>query len=102
MVRGDGSDWRDSQRCQANFKVGPTKARRDHGFDFRHPEGTLVDGFPVIGRFGSIEVVDEANPRQPEFPPQAEATWREGGLVRESPNAEQDAAEQPATAGESK
>jgi hypothetical protein len=62
MVRGDGSDWRVSQRCQANFKVGPFKARRDHRFDFRHPEGTVIDGYPVIGRFGSIEVVDEISP----------------------------------------
>lgn len=63
MVRGDGSDWRVSQRCQANFRVGPSKARRDRRFDFRHPEGTVVDGYPVIGRFGSIEIVDEDYPR---------------------------------------
>lgn len=88
MVRGDGSDWRMSQKCQANFRVGPTKAKRDHRFDFRHPEGTSVDGYPVIGRFGSIEVVDEDYPRPSSLPPQIEAIWR-GRLVREAPGAEQ-------------
>ena len=90
MVRGDGSDWRVSQQCQANFKVGPSMARRDHCFDFRHPDGTIVDGYPVFGRFGSIEVVDENYPRARRFPPQREAIWREGGLVRVSSNAEPD------------
>lgn len=43
MVRGDGSDWRATKRHQANFKVGPTKVRRN-AFDFRHPEDTIIDG----------------------------------------------------------
>ena len=81
MVPGDGSDWRLSQQCQANVKVGPTKARRDYRFDFRHPEGTTIDGYPVIRRFGSIEVVDENFPRPSGLPPQVEAIWR-GGLKR--------------------
>jgi hypothetical protein len=59
FVRDDGSDWRVSPFCQANFKVGPAKARRNHAFDFRHPEGTRVDGYPVIGRFGSIKVLKQ-------------------------------------------
>jgi hypothetical protein len=82
VVRGDGSDWRISRRCQANFKVGPTKARRNHAFDFRHPEGTIVDGYPVLGRFGLIEAVDEEYPTPSVFRQLAEALWREGGLER--------------------
>jgi hypothetical protein len=97
MVRGDGSDWRISRLCQANFKVGPTKARRNHAFDFRHPEGTIVDGYPVLGRFGLIEAVDEEYPTPSVFRQLAEARWREGGLARLTPQSEQDGTGQPAT-----
>ena len=57
FVRLDGSDWRISSNCQANFKVGPSKATRVHMHDFRHPEGTEVSGLPKISRFGEICVV---------------------------------------------
>ena len=57
MVRANPTDWRHEERCQANFKVGPSVARWNYELDFRHPEGTIVDGYPVIGRFGSIHVV---------------------------------------------
>ena len=58
MIRADGSDWRKTIKCQANFKVGPCKAVRNHAYDFRHPEGTVINGFPSISRFGRICVVD--------------------------------------------
>jgi hypothetical protein len=57
MVRADGSDWRISSKCQAYFKVGPSKVTRCHQHDFRHPEGTKVSGWPLIARFGEIRVV---------------------------------------------
>ena len=57
LVRADGSDWRKSSKCQAQFKVGPSKAVRCHAYDFRHPEGTEVSGYPQISRFGGIEVI---------------------------------------------
>ena len=57
FVREDGSDWRISSKSSANFKVGPSKATRCHSYDFRHPEGTEVSGFPYISRFGEICVV---------------------------------------------
>lgn len=57
IVRADGSDWRISSKCQASFKVGPSKATRCHQYDFRHPEGTEVSGWPLIARFGEICVV---------------------------------------------
>jgi len=63
MVRVDGTDWRNEVQSQANFKVGPKMAYRDHRYDFRHPEGTRVDGYPIFGRFGWIELVDGNYPR---------------------------------------
>src|SRR5438132_14171007 len=57
FVRVDGSDWRITSKCSANFKVGPSKATRCHMYDCRHPEGTEVVGLPLITRFGEICVV---------------------------------------------
>lgn len=61
MVRASPTDWRIAESCQANFKVGPSVARWNHDLDFRHPEGTVVEGFPVIGRFGAINLVGTKN-----------------------------------------
>ena len=58
LVRLDGSDWSRDCSTQANFKVGPSKVRRVAPYDFRDPRGTEVEGFPVIGRFGHVEVVN--------------------------------------------
>jgi len=57
FVRLDGSDWRRDGETQANFKVGPARARRVAGYDFRDPRGTEIDGLPVIGRFGRVRVL---------------------------------------------
>jgi hypothetical protein len=57
FVRLDGSDWTRDGSTQANFKVGPRRAERVPGYDFRDPRGTQICGFPVIGRFGRIEVL---------------------------------------------
>jgi hypothetical protein len=57
FVRADGSDWRISSKCQARFKVGPSKATRIHSHDFRHPDGTQVSGLPLIATFGEICVL---------------------------------------------
>ena len=58
FVRLDGSDWIRDRSTQANFKVGPAKARRVAQYHFRDPRGSEVWGLPVIGRFGSVEVVN--------------------------------------------
>lgn len=63
ILRSDGSDWTSSQDCTANFIVGCCKAKRNHAYDFRHPSGVTVDGFPRMSRFGRIEIVDDAYPR---------------------------------------
>jgi hypothetical protein len=57
ILRSDGSDWRKTSRCSANFKVGPSIATRCHAYDFRHPDGTKILGYPRIVRFGEIRVV---------------------------------------------
>ena len=56
-VRADGTDWRSETEGQANFQVGSSIASRNHEFDFRHPEGVIVAGYPVIGRFGSVRAL---------------------------------------------
>jgi hypothetical protein len=58
FTRVDGDDWRNKSASWANFKVGPSSAYRNHQFDFRHPEGTKVEGFPVLGRFAEIKVIE--------------------------------------------
>lgn len=58
LARLDGDDWRVKQTSQANFKVGPKPAYRNHKYEVGHPEGTIVDGYPVIGRYGHIEVIE--------------------------------------------
>jgi hypothetical protein len=57
MTRLDADDWRVKTESQANFKIGLSPAIRNHQFDFRHPEGTKIEGYPVIGRFGRVKVV---------------------------------------------
>jgi hypothetical protein len=57
LVRLDGSDWMRDQSTQANFKVGPSKVERVARYDFRDPRGTEIVGFPVIGRFGHVQVL---------------------------------------------
>ena len=58
FVREDETDWRIQSESGVSFKVGPSKAKRDHREDFRHPDGTILDGYPRISRFGGVEVVD--------------------------------------------
>lgn len=58
ITREDGCDWRVDTSGSAGFKVGPSVVARDHRHDFRHPEGTIIKGYPRMSRFGMIEVVD--------------------------------------------
>jgi RimJ/RimL family protein N-acetyltransferase len=57
LVRTDATDWRKETRGQVNFKVGPGVVTRDHRHHFGHPDGTCLEGFPRISRFGLVEVV---------------------------------------------
>ena len=57
ITRLDGSDWRVESSSQAGFKVGPSIVVRDHQHDFRNPEGTTLEGYPRVSRFGLVEVV---------------------------------------------
>jgi hypothetical protein len=55
MTRIDGSRWETDMHSGASFKVGPTVAHRVPGFPHFHPEGTAVDGYPFIIRYGGVD-----------------------------------------------
>ena len=57
ITREDESDWRVASSGSAGFKVGPNVVVRDHRYDFRHSEGTTLEGYPRMSRFGMVEVV---------------------------------------------
>jgi hypothetical protein len=55
LVRLDHSDWRRDNRSAANFKVGRSVARPNGKHPFYHPEGTDINGFPFVTRYGSLD-----------------------------------------------
>jgi len=66
ILQRDVADWNKVLSCTANFKIGPTKARRNQEFEptedfdwpwYNHPESTSLDGYPRYCRFGVIEAV---------------------------------------------
>ena len=63
LVRTDATDWRIETQNQVNFKVGPNVVTRNHRESFGHPEGTSLEGYPRISRFGMVEVVDDYHPQ---------------------------------------
>jgi hypothetical protein len=59
LVRTDATDWRKETQSQVNFKVGPGVVTRNHHEHLGHPDGTRLEGYPRISRFGLVEVVEE-------------------------------------------
>src|SRR5262249_61947890 len=57
LVRTDATDWRNETQSQVNFKVGPSVVTRNHHEHLGHPDGTCLEGFRRISRFGMVEVV---------------------------------------------
>ena len=55
LVRLDHSDWRRDNRSAANFKFGRSVARPNGKHEFYHPEGTDIEGFPFLIRYGSLD-----------------------------------------------
>jgi hypothetical protein len=55
LTRVDGADFETDMHTQANFKVGPTSAHRVADYPHSHPEGTVIDGYPQIIRFGGVD-----------------------------------------------
>ena len=55
LVRCDDSHWESDVRSGVNFKIGSTVARRVRDFPVGHPDGTVIDSYPHIVRYGSIE-----------------------------------------------
>lgn len=68
FLRIDDSDWRNTTKCGAGFKVAPSIAKRDPNYNpaensempfFFHPEGTSVDGYPQISRYAGIRAIED-------------------------------------------
>jgi hypothetical protein len=55
LVRLDNSDWTRDNHSAAGFKVGQGPAKPNGKYLVSHPEGTDIDGFPFIVRYGSID-----------------------------------------------
>jgi hypothetical protein len=77
LVRTDATDWRKAIRSQVNFKVGPGVVTRNHREHYGHPDGTRLEGYPRISRFGLVEVV-EAHPSERNPVSGAAADWAGG------------------------
>lgn len=83
LVRSDHSDWRRDNRSTANFKVGRSVARPNGKHPFAHPEGTDVDGFPFVIRYGSL---DSRMGHEPEVNAALEAYYETRAEPGVSPN----------------
>jgi len=55
FLRLDNSDWRRDNLSHAQFKVGRGPARLNGKYPYYNPEGTDIDGYPIIMRFASID-----------------------------------------------
>jgi hypothetical protein len=56
LTRVERSDWETETHSGVNFIVGRTVARRVAGLPHSHPEGTAIEEYPFIMRYGSIDV----------------------------------------------
>ena len=56
LTRVDDSHWETDAHSGVNFKIGRSIAHRVSGFPHGHPEGTMIDEYPHIVRYGSIDV----------------------------------------------
>lgn len=56
LTRIDGSQWETDTHSGVNFKIGRNVAHRVGGFPHYHPEGTEINEYPYILRYGSIDV----------------------------------------------
>jgi hypothetical protein len=54
-TRIDGSHWETDMHSGAGFKVGSSIARRVPGLPHYHPEGTKIDSYPFIIRYGGVD-----------------------------------------------
>ncbi len=55
LLRLDNSDWTRDNHSAAGFKVGRGSARPNGRHPVWHPEGTDIEGFPFITRYGTID-----------------------------------------------
>ena len=68
MIRSEPADWESSRKCQASFKIGPSAVLRSTRYEpekngnivfFKHPDGTYIEGYPQISRFGGVSSVGQ-------------------------------------------
>ena len=57
FIRLDNSDWKRDNTSHAQFKVGRTPARLNGKYPFYNPDGSDVEGYPVIVRFSSVDLL---------------------------------------------
>ena len=55
LTRLDDSHWESDVRSAANFKIGSVAARLVSGVSHFQPDGSAIDNYPYIVRYGSIE-----------------------------------------------
>ena len=55
LIRLDNSDWTRDNHSAAGFKVGHGPAKPNGKHQVSHPDGTDIEGFPFIVRYGSID-----------------------------------------------
>ncbi len=55
LTRLEGSRWETDMHTQANFRIGPTPARRITDHPHYHPDGTVIDSYPQMIRFGGVD-----------------------------------------------
>ena len=55
FLRLDNSDWTRDNHSAAGFKVGRGPAKPNGKHPVSHPDGTDIEGFPFIVRYGSID-----------------------------------------------
>lgn len=58
FVRTDATDWRVEKESHVNFKIGNSIATRNHEYDFKHPNGTVVRGYTKIAGVAEITVME--------------------------------------------
>lgn len=56
LTRLDDSHWESDTHSGVNFKIGRSVAHRVSGLPHTHPDGTEIEGYPFIVRYGSIDV----------------------------------------------
>jgi hypothetical protein len=55
LTRLENSHWKSDVRSAANFKIGSAAAHLVNGISHFQPDGSVMDSYPFIIRYGSIQ-----------------------------------------------